>query len=108
MKLSTEDFVLLPGYAVIVVIGIIGNFLILAVVKRERYMHIYYNKLSPRQSRSSRFIYITVVYSRNLTERLNHTPQWPTWRYSVQVCHHATHGRNIASGRWADTHSSVC
>ena len=39
MKLSTEDFVLLPGYAVIVVIGIIGNFLILAVVKRERYMH---------------------------------------------------------------------
>lgn len=39
MKLSTLDFVLLPGYAVIVIVGLIGNSLILTVVKKKRYMH---------------------------------------------------------------------
>lgn len=39
MKLTTLDFVLLPGYAVIVIIGFIGNSLILTVVKKKRYMH---------------------------------------------------------------------
>ncbi|KAL9989373.1 hypothetical protein ACROYT_G003915 [Oculina patagonica] len=39
MKLSTLDFVLLPSYAVIVIVGLTGNSLILTVVKRKRYMH---------------------------------------------------------------------
>ena len=37
--LSTLDLVLLPGYAIIVVVGLIGNSLILTVVKKKRYMH---------------------------------------------------------------------
>ena len=37
--LRTLDFVLLPGYAFIVVVGLIGNSLILTVVKKKRYMH---------------------------------------------------------------------
>ena len=39
MMLSTLDLVLLPGYAIIVVVGLIGNSLILTVVKKKRYMH---------------------------------------------------------------------
>ena len=39
MKLSTLDFVLLPGYIVIIIVGLAGNSLILTVVKRKRYLH---------------------------------------------------------------------
>lgn len=39
MKLTTLDFVLLPGLAVIVIIGLIRNSLILIVVKKKRCMH---------------------------------------------------------------------
>lgn len=37
--LDSLDLVLLPGYAIVVVAGLIGNSLILTVVKNKRYMH---------------------------------------------------------------------
>ena len=39
LMLSTLDLVLIPGYAIIVVVGLVGNTLILTVVKKKRYMH---------------------------------------------------------------------
>ena len=39
MMLCTLDLVLIPGYAITVVVGLVGNTLILTVVKKKRYMH---------------------------------------------------------------------
>lgn len=39
MMSPTLDLVLIPGYAIIVVVGLVGNTLTLTVVKKKRYMH---------------------------------------------------------------------